>query len=72
MNPRGYTWQKYLWVGWWRLGLVIGVTVVLWRGTPHEQGVAALVAAAVGLTNIAWTQIGRPLWQGFRQGWRSK
>jgi hypothetical protein len=68
LNPRGYTWQKYLWVGWWRLGLVAGLIAVDWRGTNREAFWYLAIMLAIIFLNIGWDSFGRHVWQG----WRSK
>jgi hypothetical protein len=68
LNPRGYTWQKHLLLVW--AVLAAGLIPVLLVGTAREQWVYSLALGAIGLTFVAWTQVGRPLWRGFWQGWR--
>jgi hypothetical protein len=66
LNPRGYTWQKYLRTLWWRLALVAGLGVAIWRGTVREQMEYVFVLLAIVVLDMAWDHFGRYVWQGWR------
>lgn len=62
LNPRGYTWQKYLRTLWWRLLLTAGIVIVAWRGSNREQFwyIAAVLA-------IVFADMGRDAWRALRR-----
>jgi hypothetical protein len=54
LNPRGYTWQTYLRTVWWRVGIVLGLILVDWRGTTRELDWYIPAMLAVIFVSIAW------------------
>jgi hypothetical protein len=71
LNARGYTLRSYLRKTWWRNALILGMLVVIWRGSQREAMTYVFFVLAVILLDT----LGRPLvgfCRGVREGWRSK
>jgi hypothetical protein len=68
LNPRGYTWQTYLRIAGWRLALVAGFILVLWRGTTRELDWYVPTMLVIIFLSVGWDLVGRHV----GQGWRSK
>jgi 1,4-dihydroxy-2-naphthoate octaprenyltransferase len=66
LNPRGYTWQKYLRTVWWRMALIAGLILAFWVGTTREFSWYLQIMIACIFINILWNHAGRRIWQDWQ------